>query len=220
MERERLEVGPELLVDSYDRLRSVMTDLPAGLVFHPDEAGYREWADRTHVKVIVPDSFERDTVEIPLNRSDNRTSLLACISAAGANLPPLIIVPRATTEQELYEIGYIPDKVLLRHQANGFINTELFTAWVMQVFLPWVNKRREELEYQGWAVLLLSLVECDNGRVHVPRNSVGLVTPTLIWSDKHGVLFVKVDPSTARRLRASRTQEDTASHRKRLHIRV
>jgi hypothetical protein len=149
MERERVEVNPEVLIDFYVRLRSVMTGLAGDLVFNLDEAGYQGRADRTDFKIIPLDSFERDTVEILLNRSDNQSSMIICISAGGASLPPLIIVPLATTEQELYEIGYIPDKVFLGRQENGFINLDRFNVWAMQVFLPWVDNRREEVEYRG-----------------------------------------------------------------------
>jgi hypothetical protein len=160
MERERVEVKPEELVEFYGRLRSVMTGLPADLVFNLDEAGYEEWADRTDIKVIVPESYDRDTVDVPYDRSYSRSSMLVCISAAGSALPPLIIVQRATTEQELYEVGYTPDKVRLAHQENAFINTELFNAWVLAVFLPWVDRRRAELKYEGWAVLILDGCSC------------------------------------------------------------
>jgi hypothetical protein len=110
MERERVEVNPEVLIDFYLRLRSVMTGLAIDLVFDFDEAGYQGQADRTDFKIIPLDSFERDTVEVPLNRSDNQSSMIICISTGGASLSLLIIVPRATTEQELYEIGYTPTR--------------------------------------------------------------------------------------------------------------
>jgi hypothetical protein len=160
MEKERVEVNPEEIIEFYDRLRPVMTGLPADLVFNLDEAGYQEWADRTDIKVIVPDNFEGDVVEVPYNRADNRSTMLVCISASGTSLPPLIIVQRKTTEQELYDIGYTPDKVGLTHQESGFINTELFNSWVVDVLLPRVDIRRAELSYQGWAVLLLDGCSC------------------------------------------------------------
>jgi hypothetical protein len=38
----------------------------------------------------------------------------------------MVIIPGHTMKQELYEIGYTPDRVLLEHQENGFISTPLF----------------------------------------------------------------------------------------------
>jgi hypothetical protein len=287
MERQRLEVSPEELIEFYDRLRTVMTGLPADMVFNLDEAGYQEWSDRTDIKVIVPESYPDDTVGVPYNRSDSRSSMLVCVSASGASLQPLILVPRATTEQELYEIGYTPDKLHLAHQENGFINTALFDSWITEVFLAWVDRRRAELSYPGWAVLLLdgcfchcsdeTMNQCTSHGVLViilpPHSSyqiqaldVGVLAihkavmkrvftpnwlsnqskqiyrmlggwyavatpPNIVsafkqvgihveWSHEHKALLVKIDPTTARRLREPRTPEDIARYRQRLNIRI
>jgi hypothetical protein len=85
MERQRLEVSPEDLIEFYDRLRTVMTGLRADMVFI--EPVYQEWTDRTDMKVVVPESFQEGGV--PYNRSDNRSSPLVCVSASGASLQPL-----------------------------------------------------------------------------------------------------------------------------------
>jgi hypothetical protein len=66
---ERVEVRPEELVDFYDRLRPVMTGLSSDLVYNLDESGSQEWADRTDIKVVVPNSFEPDVMDVTYNRA-------------------------------------------------------------------------------------------------------------------------------------------------------
>jgi hypothetical protein len=160
MERESFEVNPEEIVDFSDPSRPIITGFPADLVFNLGEAGHQGLADRTDIKVIVSDNFEGDVVEVPDSRANSRSTMLVCISACGTTLPPLIIVQRKTTEHELYDIGYTPDKLSLAHQENEFINTELFDSWVFDVFLPRVDSRRAELSCPGWAVVLLDGCSC------------------------------------------------------------
>jgi hypothetical protein len=95
MERERVEVSPEELLDFYDRLGSVITGLPADSILNLDEAGYQEWADRTDVKVVVPDNFPDDTVDVSYNRHDARSWILK------------VFLPwsEPTVKNSLFEVG-------------------------------------------------------------------------------------------------------------------
>jgi hypothetical protein len=53
-----------------------MTGLQADLVYNLDESSSQEWADRTDFKVVVPNSFEPDVVDVPYNRADEDKTLL------------------------------------------------------------------------------------------------------------------------------------------------
>jgi hypothetical protein len=57
----------------------------------------------------------------------------------------MVIVPRLTMEQEVYEIGYTPDRVMLEYQGNGFISTQLFDKWATEVFFPHVQDVRRRI---------------------------------------------------------------------------
>jgi hypothetical protein len=58
----------------------------------------------------------------------------------------VVIVPRHTLEQELYEIGYTPDRVLLEHQENGFISRQLIGKWATDLVFP---RAIHTLEFAG-----------------------------------------------------------------------
>jgi hypothetical protein len=42
-----------------------------------------------------------------------------CIAADETSVKPMILVPRLTVEQEVYETGYTPDRVMVEYQENG-----------------------------------------------------------------------------------------------------
>jgi hypothetical protein len=159
-ERERVEGDPLEIEEFYDRLRREVTGLPSVMTFNLDETGHQKWADRKDIRVVVPVSYEGDSIYVPCNRSSKRASLLVCIAVDGTLVKPIIIVPRLTVEQEVYEIGYTPDRVILEYQENGFVSTQLFDKWVTYVFFPHVQDGRRRIGYGGWGILLLDGCLC------------------------------------------------------------
>jgi hypothetical protein len=126
MERERVELDPREVEEFYDRLRREVTGLPSAMTFNLDKTGHQDWADRKDIRVVVPLSDEGDSIYVPYDCSSKQASLLVCIAADGTFVKPMVIVPRLTVEQEVYEIGYTPDLVMLEYQENEFISTQLF----------------------------------------------------------------------------------------------
>jgi hypothetical protein len=155
MEKERVACDPAEVDRFYEAITRAIANTPASLVFNCDEAGFQEWADKREVSVIVPNFYKGEKIEMPIDRSTKRCSLLGCICADGSTLKPLMIVARKTSEIELYEIGYTPDRVTLKFQESGFMNTSLFEQWMMDEFLPSVRTRRARLGYTGPAFLIL-----------------------------------------------------------------
>jgi hypothetical protein len=149
MERERVEVDSREIGECYDRLRSEVTGLPSAMVFNLDETGHQEWADKHDIRVVIPVSYESESIHVPCDRSSKRASLLVCIAADGTFVRLLVIVPRLTVDQEVYEIRYTPDRVMLEYQENGFISTQLFDKWVIDVFFPHVEDVRRKIGYGG-----------------------------------------------------------------------
>jgi hypothetical protein len=82
------------------------------------------------------------------------------IAADGTFVKPIAIVPRLWVEQEVYEIGYTPDRVMLEYQENGFISTKLFDKRATEVFFPHVQDVRRRIGYGGWGILLLDGCSC------------------------------------------------------------
>jgi hypothetical protein len=62
-----------------------------------------------------------------------------CIAADGIFLKPMAVIPCLTVKQEVYEIGYTPNRVMLEYQEDDFISTQLFEKWVNEIFLPHVD---------------------------------------------------------------------------------
>jgi hypothetical protein len=158
MEREQVKLDPREIEEFYDRLHREVTGLPSTL--NLDETGHQDWADRKDIRVVVPVSYEGDSIYVPWDRSSKRASLLMYIAADGTFVEPMVIVPRLTVEQEVYEIGYDPDRIMLEHQENSFISTQLFDKWATEVFFPHVHDVRRRIGYGGWGILLLDGCSC------------------------------------------------------------
>jgi hypothetical protein len=101
MERKRVKVATEEIKAFYERLRTIISGLPASFIFNTNETGYQEWVNRAAVKVVVPIPHSSEIIDVPYNRSVTRTSLLVCIAADGITLKPFAIVPRLTTKIKL-----------------------------------------------------------------------------------------------------------------------
>jgi hypothetical protein len=155
MEAARVFADPNPIDLYYEHLESILIDFPAALVINLDETGHQDWTDANTEKVIVPLSYKSNKFTLPIDRQAKRATLLAAITAAGDALKPLIIVPRHTCEQELYEIGFTPQSVLYAEQENGFITAELFNYWAEEVLFPYIERTRKELEYTGDAIVIL-----------------------------------------------------------------
>ena len=71
-----------------------------------------------------------------MTTSGNKTQLtvLACVSAAGYAIPPMIIFDRLRLQQE-FTVGEIPG-TLYGTSKKGWIDSELFDEWFSTHFLP------------------------------------------------------------------------------------
>jgi hypothetical protein len=94
---------------------------------------------------------------------------MACIGADGSALKPEIIIPRKTVDADLVLTGLTAEKVSIRSQLRGFVDTELFDSWLEFIFLPELAERRRHYNYTGPAILLL-----DNCSAHKSARFQGL----------------------------------------------
>jgi hypothetical protein len=67
----------------------------------------------------------------------------------------MVIIQRKTYKLDLFESGFMPDKVLIIHREHGFIDRQLFGLWAETVLFPEIERRRIEYQYGGNAVLIL-----------------------------------------------------------------
>jgi hypothetical protein len=128
-----------------------------------DEIGHQDWADRTEKTCVVPISHAEDHVYVPVSRAGKRVTLIACIAADGPVLKPEVIIPRKTVDGDMILTGLTSEKVTIRSQPHGFIDTQIFDAWFEATFVPELLKRRAMHDSQGPAVLFLDNCSAHNG---------------------------------------------------------
>ncbi|XP_066267463.1 putative uncharacterized protein DDB_G0271982 [Branchiostoma lanceolatum] len=106
------------------------------LVYNADETGMELDARRS--RVVVPTASKR----APAIRSGGRdhVTVMACVSAAGAVLPPMVIYDKNLPSGRFSEGG--PPGAVYAHSASGFINRELFQEWFFKIFVPHCHQSR------------------------------------------------------------------------------
>jgi hypothetical protein len=155
MEASRVQCSEEAINDYFSMLETCLSDAPCAVIYNVDEVGFDEWVDATRSAVVVPSDYPADTIPFPVRRVNSRASMIACISAAGRALKPVVVLPRKTAECEFFECGFTPDEVSLVWQENGFCTAKLFEEWCFTVFLPDVLEQRQRLGYAGFVFLIL-----------------------------------------------------------------
>ena len=158
MEQERLQLKEEDIVLYYNKLEEAVRDVPSGLILNLDESGFAKYADARDEAVVLPK--ECDWRHYPVTRREKRATFLLTVSADGRCLKPLLIVPRSTLESEVLLAGYTSDEAIFVKSANGYITRDLFERYLVEVVVPYINLRRHELEYRGYAVLTMDNCSC------------------------------------------------------------
>ena len=116
------------------------------LVFNMDEMGAERYADRKHVKVFVPRGVAHsEGMPIGVPRSSRRCTLIGCIALDGSRLKPAVVIKNLTVNSLLFENGYSPENVTIYTTANSFVTGDVFGDWLKDVFIPYVEERREAL---------------------------------------------------------------------------
>ena len=158
MEKQRLEVKLDDIVEYFDTLEEAIRDVPAGLILNLDESGFAKFADARNETVILPK--DSDCRFYPVSRREKRATFLLTVAADGRCVKPLIIVPRSTLESEVLLAGYTPEETVFARSANGYITGELFQKYISDVVIPYINIRRHQLRYDGYAVITMDNCSC------------------------------------------------------------
>jgi hypothetical protein len=155
MDDKRVAVSIEAIRDHFARLCATVSGAPAHFVFNMDEMGHQTWADAPNKKCYVPTTHPGHEVPYPVPRTGKRITLVACVAADGSFLKPTIIIPRKTIDLDLYTLGLTPEKVEIFQQCKGYIDRPFFDEWVAATFVLELERRRQQWQYSGPAVLML-----------------------------------------------------------------
>lgn len=156
MDSVRAEVPLETIQTHYTKLRAVLEAnlLPPDFIFNIDECGFIDFIDMKKRHVVVPEYATKNLV-LSVNRSTKRVTMLWGIALDGTKLRPLLILPNKRIDKDLLQNGYGERNPLYCYQENGFINSTIFDFWAKSIFLPEIQRRREETGYTGLILLLL-----------------------------------------------------------------
>jgi restriction endonuclease len=93
-EAKRCAVTVEAIEEHFARLSQEIENVPAAFIFNVDESEFQKFVDSHEIQVVVPADDEQDCVEIPANRSEKRSMMLAAVSADGSDRKPMAIIQR------------------------------------------------------------------------------------------------------------------------------
>ena len=161
MEDSRLRTTTSAIEEYFRQLSEAIDGVPSGLIFNLDESGFQRFIDAKHDTIVVPEE-SRDRYH-SVSRREKRATFLLTVAADGRMVKPLLIVPRLTIEAEILLAGYGPDQCVFTHSDSGYITRDIFERYIRDVFIPYVNVRRSDLGYNGWAVLTMDQCSCHCG---------------------------------------------------------
>jgi hypothetical protein len=114
-------------------VKTILAGKFSELVFNLDEIGFSEWEKRRPKTIIAPRSIPADQVFHSVSRRCRHVTLLACISAAGDALTPMVI-SGPPFHDSLWATGLHQDEdVMIRHRNPAYINEDLF-SYVYQMY--------------------------------------------------------------------------------------
>ncbi|CAH1276962.1 JRKL [Branchiostoma lanceolatum] len=109
------------------------------LIYNADETGMS--LDAKKSRVIVPTSSKR-APSVSSGGRDHIT-VMACVSAAGTVIPPMIIFSKSRPSGNFSEGG--PPGAVYTYSESGFINTCLFEEWFLNTFMRHCHRERPVL---------------------------------------------------------------------------
>jgi hypothetical protein len=185
-EDDRMQIPREFLDRYIGFLHDYVEGKVADLVFNLDECGASDFEDKKAFKTIVPSNVGNSTILYPIQRKWRHSTLLACISASGDVLPPLLLTPPAN-DAEIWELGWRENEdFILRHASKCYVTKEIFFDYVSSIFIPYVCSIRSKPCYSNETAVLLM----DNASVHLDPNLIHLLS-------QNNVLVLTFPPHTS-----------------------
>jgi hypothetical protein len=113
-------------------------------------------------------SVPEEDVDHPLSRKFKHLSLLACVSAAGDSLTPLVVSASAIRDS-LWSNGLRADEdALIRHRSPPYIDESTFFEYSTDVLIPYVKFVQQNPDLCRQYVVVLM----DSASPHVPERVV------------------------------------------------
>ena len=102
------------------------------------------------VRVIVPRDMKNPSKKIPASRGMHVT-IIMCVSADGTFITPTFILPLKHFPEDCTSLAH---RYHWAGQEEGWITEGIFSDWILKVFLPFVNRRRQLMNVPEQPVLL------------------------------------------------------------------
>ena len=134
-ESKRMEIKSNDIWNYYVKLDESIRGVPVDFILNMDESGVNKFHDRTRSKCIVPNTYNRKSIRISVERESKKVSLIACITASGQRLPPGFIT----------HVKYLPEDLsnfLDFHDCHFYfsdkctMNNVIFHKWLNDVVVP------------------------------------------------------------------------------------
>jgi hypothetical protein len=126
------------------------------LVFNLDELGSVDLEDCTIKRVIVPAAIRKEDVYYSMSHCHRHITLLACVSATGDAITPLLITANPI-HLSLWSNSFSENEdVMVRRRAPVYVNEDLFFEYISTVFIPYVvSVRNRPALVNQFTVLLM-----------------------------------------------------------------
>jgi hypothetical protein len=148
----------------------------AELVFNIDEVGASDWEDRHAIMSVVPATVLDKTVTYKASRKFQHATLVACISAAGDSVPPLIVA-REGDDKKIWDLGWREDKdFTLRHAQKCYVTKDLFLEYLCRIVVPFINFTRTAIHRENE----IAVIMMDNCSCHVNTEILGFLSSNRI----------------------------------------
>jgi hypothetical protein len=176
LEDARLTVPREQLEEHLNTMKNVLAGKYSELVFNLDEVGSSQWEDPKPKKVIVPQVIPADEMYHSVSRRYRHVTLLACVSAVGDALTP-IVISGPPMRDSLWAKGLCHDQdAMVRRRKPAYVSEELFFDYMVSVFIPYVANVRQRPEFANEPAVLLM----DSALSHVSERVLRLLGENMI----------------------------------------
>jgi transposase len=174
-------LSPVVIDDYFDKLATIITpETSSDTIWNMDETNFR--MEHKPLKVCA----RKGAKVVPAHTSNSResVSVVACINAAGAYMPPMIIVKGKSYRARFsWEHNDTPKETQWAHQANAYMTEELGLSWFTNLFLKHCGDARPQVlildghKSHTSLDLLVAAREANISLVTLPPHSTHILQP-------------------------------------------
>ena len=134
--RQATATNPETINNYFDQLEEILVSNSLGScpsrIYNIDESGFTL---QHHPGKRIAVRGQKH-VTVPLSNDKTQVTVMACVSAAGSSIPPMVVFKRSNLTEDLIQ-GEVPD-TLYGLSKSGWMDGDLFTKWFRYHFLTHV----------------------------------------------------------------------------------